>query len=263
MKPDALHGVPETMLQTLYARARESMKADRHIYDAKAIDIVRSLDYDFSRAEQDPAMYTGVVARTILLDRMVGKFLDSHPNTVVVNIGCGLDTRCCRMEGRFRRWYNLDLPQTMEVRSRFFREEGPVYQIGVSAMELAWTAEIQQTDEPVLVIIEGLSMYLQKTDIQQIFRILDLRFLHATVFCEVMSPWVVRHVKEKSIEGTSAKFTWGISSGAELAAIVPGWQSVEDRSLAEGMKVLTPAYHVLGKIPLVRNVSNKILVLEK
>lgn len=33
-------GVPETMLQTLYARAKESRKPDHAIYDGKAIEIV-------------------------------------------------------------------------------------------------------------------------------------------------------------------------------------------------------------------------------
>ena len=263
MQSDSLHGIPETMLQTLYARARESMKPNRHFYDEKAVEIFRSLDYDFSRAEQDPAMYTGVVARTLVLDRLVRRFLDSHPNTVVINIACGLDTRCCRMKGRFRRWYNLDLPEVIEIRRRFFDEDGPVFQIGMSAMELAWTAEIQQEDEPVLVIIEGLSMYLQQSDVQQIFRILDLRFAHATVLCEVMSPFAVRRVKEKSIEGSGARFTWGVRSGEALAALLPGWQSLGDHSLTEGMKVLMPVYRLLDQLPPVRNISNKIVVLEK
>ena len=31
----------------------------------------------------------------------------------------------------------------------------------------------------------------------------------------------------------------------------------------EGMKELMPVYHVIGKIPIVRNISNKIIVMEK
>ena len=33
-------------------------------------------------------------------------------------------------------------------------------------------------------------------------------------------------------------------------------------SLAEGMKELHPMYRVIGKIPAVRNISNKIIVLK-
>lgn len=49
VEKDKMQGIPETMLQTLYARAQESKKDDRHIYDEKAIEIVSELDYDFPR----------------------------------------------------------------------------------------------------------------------------------------------------------------------------------------------------------------------
>ena len=53
MQFDEMGAVPETMLQTMYARARESQKSDAVIYDEKAIEIVESLDYDFSLADKD------------------------------------------------------------------------------------------------------------------------------------------------------------------------------------------------------------------
>ena len=40
-------------------------------------------------------------------------------------------------------------------------------------------------------------------------------------------------------------------------------QNSHEVSLVEGMKELMPIYHVIGKIPIVRNISNKIIVLEK
>lgn len=51
----ALSGVPETMLQTVYARARETQTRGA-IRDDKAVELVNRLDYDFSRAEADKAM---------------------------------------------------------------------------------------------------------------------------------------------------------------------------------------------------------------
>ena len=58
-----LTGVPETMLQTIYARAKES-KGRGAICDKKAEEIVSRLDYDFSLADKDTAMHSGVIART-------------------------------------------------------------------------------------------------------------------------------------------------------------------------------------------------------
>ena len=128
-----LSGVPETMLQTVYARAKESSGRGA-IHDAKAEELIEKLDYDFSLADKDTAMHSGVITRTIVLDRMTKKWLASHPGAVVVNIACGLDTRCYRMSG-YAHWYNLDLPETMAVREKLLPESGTISQIAMSAME--------------------------------------------------------------------------------------------------------------------------------
>lgn len=73
-----LSGVPETMLQTIYARAKES-RGRGAIHDAKAEEIIEKLDYDFSLADKDTAMRSGVIARTIVLDRMTKEWLASPP----------------------------------------------------------------------------------------------------------------------------------------------------------------------------------------
>ena len=73
-----LTGVPETMLQTIYARAKES-KGRGAICDKKAEEIVSRLDYDFSLADKDTAMHSGVIARTIVLDRLTTAWLATHP----------------------------------------------------------------------------------------------------------------------------------------------------------------------------------------
>lgn len=78
-----LSGVPETMLQTIYARAKES-RGRGAIHDAKAEEIIEKLDYDFSLADKDTAMRSGVIARTIVLDRMTKEWLASHQGMACV-----------------------------------------------------------------------------------------------------------------------------------------------------------------------------------
>ena len=256
-------GVPETMVQTLYARAKETRKKNAKINDEIAEELVKNLDYDFSKADKDKAMNYGVIARTIVLDRMVEQYLKKHENAVVVNLACGLDTRCYRMGEKYLRWYNADLPETMKIRKQFLPETGPIYQIAKSAMDDSYVDDIDYHGENVLVIIEGLTMYLCEKDIRKTFSIIERSFQKVTVMVETMSPFVVRHVKEKSIEGSNAKFTWGVKNGTELQRIVPEFSVQQEVSLVEGMKELMPVYHVIGKIPIVRNISNKIIVMEK
>ena len=234
-----LSGVPETMLQTVYARARES-RGRGVIRDAKAEELVEKLDYDFSLAEKDTAMRSGVIAR---------------------NIACGLDTRCYRMTG-YRHWYNLDLPETMAVREKLLPESGTVTQIAMSAMD-DWGSQIEETDAPVLIIIEGLTMYLTEADVQRIFAVIAGRFPQAAVLVETMNPMVVKRFKEKPIEGSNAKFTWGVRDGRVLAALLPDFRFVAEHGLTEGVAVFAPVYKLLDKLPAVRNISNRIVVLER
>ena len=255
-----LSGVPETMLQTVYARARES-RGRGVIRDAKAEELVEKLDYDFSLAEKDTAMRSGVIARTIVLDRLTTAYLAGHPGAVVVNIACGLDTRCYRMTG-YRHWYNLDLPETMAVRETLLPESSAVTQIAMSAMD-DWGSRIEETDAPVLIIIEGLTMYLTEADVQRIFAVIAGRFDAATVLVETMNPMVVKRFKEKSIEGSNAKFTWGVRDGRALAALLPDFRFVAEHGLTEGVAVFAPVYKLLDKLPAVRNISNRIVVLER
>ena len=196
-----LSGVPETMLQTVYARAKES-NGRGAIHDAKAEELIEKLDYDFSLADKDTAMRSGVIARTIVLDKLTKAWLTSHPGAVVVNIACGLDTRCYRMSG-YAHWYNLDLPETMAVREKLLPESGTISQIAMSAME-DWGSEISEQNAPVLVVIEGLTMYLSEADVQRIFAVIAKRFCQATVFVETMNPMVVKRFKEKSIDANNA-----------------------------------------------------------
>ncbi len=259
-----MHGVPETMLQTLYARAAYSKKRNAKFCDDKAVEIVSHMDYDFSMAKKDAMMSKGVIARTVLLDRMVGDFIRENPKGTVVNIGCGLDTRVYRLKTPPSvRWYNLDLPETIEVRRLFLSEDGPVSMIAKSAMDESWAEEIKDPEGRVLVILEGLVMYLWEEDVKKILSIIGRRFGQAEVIMETMNPWVIKNMKEKSIEATKARFTWGIWSGKELEHISPKYTWVRDVSLVEGMKAIMPVYHLFGWIPVVRNISNKLVVLRK
>ena len=126
-----------------------------------------------------------------------------------------------------------------------------------------WGGEIAEKGVPALVIIEGLSMYLYEEAIKRIFAVIAKRFEHAEVLIEIMNPAVVKHFKEKSIEGSHAKFTWGIKNGKALAALLPEFRFAEEHSLAEGMAEFVPIYRLLKKIPFVRTISNRIIVLEK
>ena len=221
------------------------------------------MNYDFSAADKDTAMSSGVIARTIVLDRLVGDYIEKHPRTTVINIACGMDTRFYRVDNGEIRWYNIDLPVTMDVRNQYLSEPERVGNIAASAMDEAWTAQIpeSETEQDTLVIIEGLTMYLSESDVQTILSIVSRRFSKATVYVEILNPIFVKKNIEKSISQSGAVFTWGARNGSEVAALCPAFHWEGDHSLVEGMEVIMPIYRVIGKVGFIRNLSNKICAL--
>jgi O-methyltransferase involved in polyketide biosynthesis len=51
-----------------------------------------------------------IAVRTEILDNATKEFMNKFPDAVIINIGCGLDTRFSRMDNGKVRWYDLDLP---------------------------------------------------------------------------------------------------------------------------------------------------------
>ena len=72
-----------------------------------------------------------------------------------------------------------------------------------------------------------------------------------------------------SVEKSQAVNRGAIEAGrcrvlrASVAALLPGFCLTGEHSLTEGMAEFVPVYRLLDKIPLVRGISNKIIVLEK
>ena len=88
IKP-VLNGTAETMLQSFYARAEYSQRKKHKFYDAKAVELVNKIDYDFSTAAKDRTMSSGVIARTLVFDELVKEFIGRNPTATIVNIACG------------------------------------------------------------------------------------------------------------------------------------------------------------------------------
>lgn len=63
--------------------------------------------------------------------------------------------------------------------------------------------------------------------------------------------------------GQPRQVHWGVKNGSVLVSLLPGFRLVEEHSLTEGMSAFVPIYELLDKVALVRNISNKIIVLER
>src|ERR1035441_5061298 len=115
--------IEETMLVPLYARAVETLKKRPVLKDSKAVEMVEAIDWDFRRIHQTRRLMSCIL-RTAAFDEFVKEFLSRHPEGTVVEIGAGLNTRFERLDNGTLHWFDLDLPDAVELRRKFFIDSG-------------------------------------------------------------------------------------------------------------------------------------------
>jgi O-methyltransferase involved in polyketide biosynthesis len=225
-----LSGVAETLLMTLYIRAMESQRPDALIKDEKAVALVAQMSYDFDRIKQikmDEDDKVAVILRNREFDRYARDFLARHPEAVVVHIGCGFDSRFERVcseqpdNGRVE-WYDLDLPEVIELRRKFIGDEGGRYHLlGCSAFDSAWLDTVSvHRPRLFLFLAEGVFMYFEVAQVKSLVLMLRDRFPGAELVFDAFSPFLVRANNLRlSITKFGARYHWGLRRGQELE----GW----------------------------------------
>ena len=231
--------------------------------DTKAEELIDRIDYDFSNAKKDTAMSGGIVVRSVVFDELVSDFIRKNPDCTVVNIACGLDTRFYRMDNGKITWYNLDLPETIEVRDSIYQESGRVSTIACSVLDPAWADQVKVRGK-MLFIIEGLTMYMKADEVRMMLAIIRDHFDNAYVCMETLCPYFVKKENiEKSIQATGATFTWGANSFADLGDIAAGFRKVKDDNIARGMETLNPIYKLVMWMRSSTNSQRKFWCLKK
>src|SRR4030042_4451503 len=121
--------VAETLLIALYARALEAQCPAPLVQDDKAAALVRQIDYDFSRFKLNGHDQATTIMRLREFDPRAQDFLARHPEAVVVHIGCGLGTGFERGDNGQVEWYDLDLPDVIELRRKYLGDQGGRYHL--------------------------------------------------------------------------------------------------------------------------------------
>jgi O-methyltransferase involved in polyketide biosynthesis len=212
--------VQETLLITLWARATEASQPDPILVDDKSVEIVSQIDYDFSKLAQIKDSQVGVCLRGQILDIWVKEFLDLHPDGVVVEIGAGLNTRFNRVDNGRVQWFDLDLPDSMALRSKFFTDTDRRHSISSSVLDSSWIERVQlaATDKALMFVAEGVLMYLSEAQVKQLISTLIDRFPSCQFAFDSMAPLMVENQKRHdALKLFEARFDWSINDIADLA----------------------------------------------
>jgi O-methyltransferase involved in polyketide biosynthesis len=156
-----LGAIQQTLFIPLAGRARETARKRPLLHDPKAAEILASVDFD---TEKYGHGWGGrvTVLRTVVFDSWVSEFLGAHPGGTVVEIGTGLNTRFERVGTGQAHWIDLDLPDTIELRRRFFTDSGRRQMVAASVLDQDWIPAVQASPAPYMFVADGVLTYLER-----------------------------------------------------------------------------------------------------
>jgi O-methyltransferase involved in polyketide biosynthesis len=153
-----LTAVEQVSLLALRMRALDARSATPVLGDALSLQVAELLGLDLSTPKTSRAMVLVHAVRDRMLDRPVSRFVAEHPTAVVVDLGCGLDTRrqrCAPPPGVD--WYDVDLPAVIGLRERLL--PGGAHLVGADLTTAAWLDDLPR-DRPTIAVTNGLMLLL-------------------------------------------------------------------------------------------------------
>ncbi|GGE34975.1 putative O-methyltransferase [Pullulanibacillus camelliae] len=215
-KPKAMHPIhldkeKETLLITLYAKALDTHLKQPILNDIKAKAITNRIEYNFEKLNHSGSNHLMVI-RAKQLDTWLEAFLKRHSEAVVLNLGCGLDTRISRINPPSSvSWFDVDFPEVIDVRRHFYSDQDNYKMMPSSVTDNDWLAAIPH-DKPTMVIAEGILEYLTEEDVQTLFHRLTAHFPQGQIAFDVMNSFAITSGKEDLKKTTGAEHTWAVDT---------------------------------------------------
>lgn len=140
------------------------------------------------------AYYMGI--RAAIIDEWAREQIRNNPDATILHLGCGLDSRVLRVEHN-NLWFDIDLLEVINERARFFKENNNYKMIAADITSSGWLKLIPETNN-VIVVMEGLSMYLAPDDLKQLFTDLNNHFSHINLITDCYTSFAAKMSKYKN-----------------------------------------------------------------
>lgn len=272
----ALPDVAETGLLTFYCHVIESQSPDPILKDEKAVEISKKLNpilanspnhwlRDLTTGKVKKELVVHINLRAKKYDEYARSFLKTNPNGIIVNIGCGMDSRFQRIDDGKQIFFDLDLPEMMAFRKQYYQETDHYHMIVSSVLDYAWMDRVAKLGKrPVLFLVEGVFMYLDGDRVKELVLELQSRFPGSELVCEVVTevftrkPWnllVAMKMNKQLGVGKSAAYTFGLRNSHEMETWHAGIKYLDDWSYFDTRHPRLGWVGSIGKMKFMRYVQ--------
>ena len=158
-----MNEVNKTLYIPLYGKSFVSKKGII-LHDAKAEEIWAKEEFELKGKSKSKWLAYNMAMRARVFDDWTDQELKKDPDAIVLHIGCGMDSRCLRVKQPYSCWYDCDFPE----------------------------------GNTVIVVLEGISMYLTNDQLKALIAALRQKYLYVHVLIDVYTQFGARASEKKN-----------------------------------------------------------------
>ena len=210
-----MNNVNKTLYIPLYGKAYVSQKG-LFIKDQKAQEIWDAEGFALKGKSKSKwlAYYMGI--RSAVFDDWLKEKMTAWKDAVVIHIGCGMDSRVLRVGTQEHLWYDVDFPEVIEERKRYYEESSYYHMVSSDVRKKEWLEAIPKK-ESAIVIMEGISMYMDNEALQNLVQDVSRQFEQVAILMDCYTTMAAKMSKYKNpINDVGVTTVYGMDDPKQL-----------------------------------------------
>ena len=150
--------------------------------------------------------------RARVFDDWIRTKIQEDSDSIIIHIGCGLDSRVERVGTYEHSWYDVDFPEVIEERRLYYSENERYKMLGADIRQGGWL-ELVSKSRAAIVVMEGVSMYLTYDELSSVLSMLCSRFDSLSILMDCYNTFAAKASKIKNpINGVGVTRVYGIDN---------------------------------------------------
>lgn len=163
-----MNGVNKTLYIPLYGKAYVSRRG-LLLEDTKAEQIWAAEGFPLKGKAKSKWLAYNMGMRSAVFDRWLEETMEQLPEAVILHVGCGMDSRITRVGNRDHQWCDVDFPEVIAERKRYFEETESYHMVSSDVRDMGWLSQIPKESDAIIVM-EGIGMYLPLEELKAVLK---------------------------------------------------------------------------------------------
>lgn len=191
-----MNNISKTLYIPLYGKAYVSRKGII-LRDTKAEEIWSKEGFKLKGKSKSKwlAFYMGM--RSAVFDEWLRVQMNNSNDSLVIHIGCGMDSRAERVGTMNHSWYDVDFPEVIKERKRYYNESSEYHMIEADVRNNNWIANLPK-NKSAIIVMEGVSMYLSPEELKRFFANISSHFDRVNILMDCYTVFAAKISKYKN-----------------------------------------------------------------